>query len=159
MKLSAEEYLRAAQEHFAELQILTSEEVRHYPLAYYLAGVTVECLFRAYMALVEAPFDDKHDLRKLAESGKFLEFMPDSEKDSIQGALVDVFVRWSNSFRYCCTTSLRTELNKRELFRNGNQYYSGDILKPNWKILYNGVDLLMKTGVGRWQNSKQKWNR
>ena len=155
----AEEYLLAAREHFAELQQLTLDGVRHYPLAYYLSGVAVECLFRAYMALVDAKFDDKHDLRQLAASGQFFNFMPPSQQDQLEAALSDIYRRWSNAHRYRSSSSLRKYLNQHGLFKNGHQHLSGDILKPNWEILYDGVDALMTAGLERWELSKTKWNR
>lgn len=99
---AAEEYLNASREHFEELQRLTEAEIRHYPLVYYLSGVCIECLFRAYAALVDASFDDKHDLRQLAVSGKFLEFMSSREMQQMryQAAITDIYLRWSNGFRY-----------------------------------------------------------
>ncbi|WP_395141164.1 hypothetical protein [Armatimonas sp.] len=155
----AQEYLLAAREHFAELQRLTLDEIRHYPLTYYLAGVTVECLFRAYMTLVDAKFDDKHDLRQLAASGQFFRFMPSRQQDHLEAALSDVYRRWSNAHRYRSASSLRKFLNQHGLFKNGQQHLSGDILKPNWEILYDGVDALMTIGLERWELSKTKWNK
>ena len=156
----AEEYLSAAKEHFAELQILAVDEVRHYPSAFYLSGVAVECLFRAYVAMTQAPFDDKHDLRQLAVSGKFLECMPHEEmlQANLQAAIIDVYTRWSNSFRYCSTSGLRRKLNQKNLFRRGAKNLRGDIVKANWEILFTATDILMTAGVERWEFSKKKWN-
>ena len=155
----AEELLNAAREHFAELQRLVEDGVRHYPLAYYLSGVCVECLFRAYMALVNAPFDEKHDLRKLAASSQFFSFMPRSEekRDSMEAALSDVYKRWNNNYRYSSKAGLKKKLIESRLHKNGNRQLE-DVLSGNWNVLYDSVNEIMEVGLKQWENSKQKWN-
>jgi hypothetical protein len=158
---AAEEYIRAAREHFAELQILAADGVRHYPLAFYVGGVSVECLFRAYSTLVNAPFDDKHDLRKIATNARFFDFVSgeEAQQEELEAALAEIYVRWSNSFRYCSAAGLRGKLEQKGLEKYEGRRLSGDILKPNWNVLYDSVDKIMTTGLGRWEHSKQKWNR
>ena len=66
----AEEYLSAAREHYEAL-LNMPEEPHHFPMAYYQAGLAVECLFRAYTELVGGEHEAKHDLRRHAANGLF----------------------------------------------------------------------------------------
>jgi HEPN domain-containing protein len=62
-----EVYLTPASEHItAAFELLEAER---YALAYYVAGLAVECVFRAYATMVGAEHDDKHDLRRLRKHG------------------------------------------------------------------------------------------
>jgi transposase-like protein len=158
----AEDYLAAAREHFRALAGLP-EEPPHYPLAYYLAGLAVVCLFRAYTELVDAEHDAKHDLRRHMESARFLEFMPAEDREAILANVTDVRTRWLNKHRYSSKASLRRYLNESELYRlAGNRTIKGGqdrILQHNWDVLLNAALDLLTLGIERWETSKIKWNR
>ena len=136
------------------------EGVEHYPLAYYLAGVSVECVLRAYMTLIGATFDDKHDLRKLAQSGSFLSFMPLSQRDDLQDALTEIYKRWDNAIRYCSKKPLRNFLVTGELtkLQNGRSI-KGDLVIYQWNVLYKSSAKIITWGVNQWEPSKIKWNQ
>lgn len=120
----------------------------------------MECLFRAYVALVEAAHDEKHDLRRLAESGRFFEFMPEEEKANLSAALGDVYTRWQNNHRYRSEAALRHYLNAQNLFRLGEgRTIQGDVVKYNSSIILDGATTLVTAGVVRWKSSKKRWNK
>lgn len=156
--------MTAAREHFAEVDHMVSEGIQHYPLAYYLTGVSVECLLRAYMVLVGATFDEKHDLRKLAQSSQFFSFMPSGQREELEDALAEVYKRWDNGIRYCSKTRLRRFLvapdeGSGALTIGQNQRpIKGDLVVYHWDILYKSSDRIITWGVNKWETSKAKWN-
>lgn len=155
----AEEYMAAAREHFAALQRM-GVSPDHYPLAYYLAGLTAECLFRAYAELNGAEHDAGHDLRRHAESGRFFLFMPESKRDGLRDYLNEVWKRWLNNHRYRSLSSLRHFLTDAELYRlSGQRTIQGDIVDYNWSILFESTASLLVGGIEQWKNSKNKLNR
>jgi hypothetical protein len=158
----AEEYMAAAREHHVALGNLP-DTPDHYPMAYYLAGLSVECLFRAYVELVGSQHDANHSLLNLAESGRFLDFMPEEEQDRLRADLGEIYTRWLNNHRYRAVKSLTKFLNSKRLYRlEGSRAIRGDadrVLKYNWEILQNASLNLLNIGIQRWKISKEKWNR
>lgn len=130
--------MAAAREHQAALRDLP-EEPSHYPLAYYLAGLAVECLFRAYTELVGG------------------------EHDALLADVGDVWTRWLNNHRYRSLSSLKNFLNANELYRlEGSRSIKGDsdrVVRYNWDVLLEASLRLLNAGINRWQLSKTKWNR
>jgi hypothetical protein len=157
----AEEYIAAAREHYAALAHMT-EEPNHYPMAFYLAGLAVECLFRGYVELVGGAHDANHDLRVHAESGRFLNLMPEQEREDLRADIGDVRTRWLNNHRYRSLSSLRRFLNDNKLYLLGNgrslQGGSQQVVRYNWDILNEAAQRLLLIGIRRWEISKQKWN-
>jgi HEPN domain-containing protein len=158
----AEEYMAAAREHYDALAALPDEPSR-YPIAYYLAGLAVECLFRAYVELVGGQHDPNHDLRRLAESGRFLDFMPPDAEESLAAEIGNVRARWLNNHRYRSLAALKRFLNESRLYRlTGNRSIRGNsdrVVRHNWEILREGAQRLLTIGIKRWELSKAKWNR
>ena len=161
----AEGYLAAAREHYAFLnrESVESDEPLSYPLSYYVAGLAVECLFRAYGELVGSKHDAKHDLRRMAEAGRFTEFMLEGDSEPIAEALTSVMKRWLNNHRYKSRNALQRFLNDAELYRTDEGKYlkgnSDAVLRYNWERLSKMTAFLLDRGIERWEISKQKWNR
>lgn len=149
--------MAAAKEHFSALT-KSFEPRAHYPLAYYLAGLTIECLFRAFSELTGGEHDSKHDLRRLAENGQFFQQLPQDQQENARAALGEVITRWRNNHRYKSITSLRRFLNEEGLYSvSGKQTIKGDVASHNWLVLEEATDTLLKLGIGRWEISKKKW--
>jgi hypothetical protein len=156
----AEEYLEAAREHYVALTELP-EKPRHYPLAYYLAGLAVECLFRAYEELGGAPHDAGHGLQQHALNGRFLDLMPQSKREELADDLSEICKRWFNNHRYRSLSSLRRILKEAKLFNMIGQRRTlrGDIVQYNWDILDNAAQEILQWGLEQWQISKTKLNK
>jgi hypothetical protein len=151
-------YLITAQVHITAANTLYQSG--HSALTYYVAGLAVECLFRAYAALVEAAHDEKHDLRRLAQSGRFFEFIPLEQQASLAAALGDVYTRWQNNHRYRSEAALRRYLNAQNLYRlPEGRTIQGDVVKYNSSIILDGATTLVTAGVVRWKSSKQRWKK
>lgn len=151
--------MAAAKEHFAALTQL-ADPPAHYPLAYYLAGLAVECLLRAYVELAGGEHDAKHDLRRLAEGGQYFQQIPEEHREEARAALGDMVTRWRNNHRYKSLMALRRFLNEEGLYAiSGRQTVKGDVIKHNWQVLAEASTLILTLGIGRWESSKKKWRQ
>ena len=149
--------MTAAREHFAYLSDLPLLPT-HYPLAYYTAGLTVECIFRAYNELIGNQHDAHHDLRLLAEGSRFLSFLPLSVQDDVEVQLSEIQKRWLNNHRYKSFSSIRRFLTDAELYKaHKKATVKGDIVKYNWDILLNAALTIASIGINQWANSKTMW--
>jgi hypothetical protein len=125
MVLNADVYLTAAQEHVTVAHELYNS--RRYVLAHYVAGLAVECLFRAYRCRVDKTFDEKHDLQNLAKAGRFFSVIPPQQIQIIGAALGVVVSQWQNGHRYRSAASLRSFLAEHKLYLR----IKGDFVKEN----------------------------
>lgn len=135
-------------------------------MALYVAGVSVECLLRAFKGLRNESFDEKHDLRKLLQASRLLhfqgeEFSPPSisadelhqYQKEMQAAVSTVFFHWANDFRYATEDRLRAHLKKEALFRHG---LKGDILKAVCRKVLDAAEKFMARGSLLWMRLKKK---
>ena len=158
----AEGYLASAREHYAFLKRETVEldEPYSYPLSYHVAGLAVECL---YGKLMGSEHDAKHNLRRMAEAGRFVGFMREEDHELIAEALTSTMKRWLNNHRYKSRNALQRFLNDAELYRTDEgKYLKGNaetVLRYNWERLFTMTGFLLDRGIERWEISKQKWNQ
>jgi len=147
MNFTADVYRTAAEEHVnAARQLYTMER---YVLAHYVAGLAVECLFRAYKSRRNpaAPFDEHHGLHELAEAGRFYDLVPEKLAE-IRAALGDVVTRWLNNHRYRSEGALRAFLKEKKLDRGLPR--GTDVLKENSRRIVNAALQLVRLGVSQW---------
>ncbi len=155
----AEEYLAAAREHYDALTKLP-DVPDHLPLAYYLAGLAVECLFRAYSEASGGEHDPGHDLRRHAVQGRFFDRMPPSKREELEDDLNEIWKRWLNNHRYRSLASLRSFLTDAELYRlSGHRTVKGDVVLYNWKILAEATNEILTWGLGQWNTSKTRLSK
>jgi len=147
MVLNADVYLTAAQEHVTVARELYKSG--RYVLAHYVAGLAVECLFRAYRCRVDKTFDERHDLQNLAKAGRFFSVIPPEQNQIISAALGVVVSQWQNGHRYRSEKSLRSFLNKLKLYGG----IKGDIVKENTRRVGDAALELINLGVMRWKSS------
>ena len=115
MKLTADEYYSAAQDYAKEVQLLFDEN--RYVLAHYVAGLAVECMFRAYAVRNGAAFDGRHDLSKWFELARFDQVSDSARLESIAAAYNVVALQWNSSQRYYSEGFLKAYLHSQELDR------------------------------------------
>jgi len=149
MSFNAYDYLSAAREHVHGARELYS--MRRYVLAHYVAGLAVECLFRAYRLRIDATFDERHDLRLLEKASGFSDIVPGSQRKIISAALGDVIARWQNDHRYRSEESLRRFLKERKL----SLKVKGDFVKENSRRIANAALQLVNLGDTSWKNHTQ----
>lgn len=149
--MNAEIYRQAAEEHITTAHLLYQENA--FVGAFYFAGVTVECIFRAYRYRVDPEFDARHNLYELARASQLLSALNDEQRQQFAADLSDVAVRWSNNHRYRSETALRTFLNNAGLFRIRNkQTLRGNSLEYNGRIMIDAATRIVSLGVLRWQS-------
>jgi hypothetical protein len=106
-------YMNAAVEHASSLELLYSEG-RHCG-AIYIAGVSVEALFRAYRGRIDPQFDARHNLYELAKLAKFETAVPTNAFEKYSLDLSVVLGLWSNSHRYRSPAAMRSFIKRGRL--------------------------------------------
>ena len=143
-------YYIAAQEHVAAARELYNSG--RYALAHYVAGLAVECLFRAYRCRIDKTFDERHCLQELAKAGRFFSIVPPGQSQRISAALSVIVSQWQNGHRYRSEASFRRFLVDLRLYLG----IRGDIVKENTRRVVDAAFEIITLGVMRWTNSLQK---
>lgn len=146
MAFSAWEYMQAARERSNEAHQCYERGL--YVVAHYLAGLSVECLFRAYRVQKDQRFDARHDLHLLRKRSSFYEFIPIHRVVDVSTALHEVALRWSNDDRYRSKDALRRKLKNAKLDRG----IRGDFLKENCGAIVQAALLLVSIGGHKWKS-------
>jgi hypothetical protein len=131
-----------------------------YALAIYVGGVAVECLFRAFKALRNPTFDERHDLLRLfAASGMlrldrdqlrakhWTEAQIDEHLRTLRAAVNEIYRLWANDYRFASEERLRSHLKKL----TGYQKIRGDYLKAQAGRFLNSAQRFIEKGVVQWQ--------
>lgn len=145
MKLTADEYYRAAQDHAEEARILYDEG--RYAFAHYVAGLAVECMFRAYAVRNGASFDGRHDLRKWLELARFDEVITEAHLEAASFAYNTVIVQWSSTQRYYSDGFLRAFFRNTRLDRG----IRGDAMKELTRRIVDAAFVVVQEGIARWK--------
>jgi len=145
MRLSAEDYFKAASEYLAALRKLY--ENKEYVLTHYVSGLAIECLFFAFKfrSDLNATLDERHDLIELAHNSGFFDLVPEKFKE-LNAALMLISVRWKNSHRYRSTKALRRYIVDEGLHRR----IKGDVVKENSRIIMDAALVLFTHGAKQW---------
>jgi hypothetical protein len=149
LKLTAEQYLEAAQERIEEAKRL--HEDRYYGYSHYTSGLAVECVFRAYAVRNGAPFEGRHDLIKWFELARFDNLVAQSRHEKVSAAYGVVTTQWNSAHRYYSVDYLGAYFRNARLDRG----IKGDPLKElSRRILESAVELVTE-GKLRWTSWKQ----
>jgi hypothetical protein len=115
-------------------------------LANYVAGLSTECVLRAYRHMIDPEFDARHDLGLLFKQSKFNAVVPESRRVQVAAALVVAVGLWSNDHRFLSERALRVKW-KRKKFDRG---VKGDFVKERTRQLVNAASEIVTVGVTRW---------
>lgn len=148
MDFKAEKLLEASQERIETARRLY--EAGRYVPAIYLAGVSVECLLRAYRIRKNPQFDSKHDLSSLLKESGIADFIRPKDQQKFSASLGEIWSRWKNDYRYASHGRLTSEFKRLKLYRG----IKGDILKANTATVVNDTLLIINIGVLRWSSCK-----
>ena len=140
----AETYRDAGSEHLAVAQSLYDRN--QFVLANYVAGLSAECLLRAYRHMIDPAFDARHDLGLLFKQSKFNGVVPAFRRVQVAAALVVVVGLWSNDHRFSSERALRTRWKRKGLDRG----VKGDFVKERTRQLVNAASEIVTTGATRW---------
>lgn len=154
-----EHYYRAALERMTQAQLLYRHQAS-YAVAMYVAGVAVECMLRAFKGRKDSVFHEKHDLPQLFRASGILEVKQATQsgtsvtetqigiyRRTLQAAMIDISILWSNDYRYASEDRLRAHLRKKVGLRTG---IKGDILKANAVRLLNAAQTFVDKGSRLW---------
>jgi HEPN domain-containing protein len=154
-----EHYFRAALERMRQAQFLY-QDGDSFALAMYIAGLAVECMLRAFKGKRDPTFDEKHDLRRLFTASGLLYLDPaDFERRGLSQAeikeyahelragVTEIYLLWSNDYRYAAEERLRAHLKKIGELRRG---IKGDLLKANARRLLTAAERFINRGARLW---------
>jgi len=146
--LHPSEYVAAAEARWDEA--LHLEEQQRYALAIYVAGVAVECMLRAYWPKHE-PFDEKHDLRGLAQRSDFYPSPTHPSYDNLADAVQAMVRLWQNRFRYWTDPKLQKEFRADYTKAKGNL----GALKSACHDVVAAATEIVRFGVVKWRQAKK----
>jgi hypothetical protein len=116
----------------------------------YCAGVSIECMFRAYITKYTKEFDSKHDLEKLYEKSQLSNLLDEKEKENLTIAVKSANRLWSNDLRYVSEVRMKRKIS-HYLIKKGLK--GKDIIKLIGIFhsdIFSATDLIIKTGQEKW---------
>src|SRR5258705_901019 len=113
--LESQEYLTAASDHANALAAVFDSG--HHALAIYLAGLALECMFRAFRQKRGLPFTQDHKLSKLGNEAGFPELVQERHRIAFDAAINRLVGTWQNSHRFRSNDVMRRFLKKHNLDR------------------------------------------
>jgi hypothetical protein len=116
----------------------------------YCAGVSIECMFRAYITKYTKEFDSKHDLEKLYEKSQIANLLDEKEKENITAAVKNANRVWSNDLRNVSEVRMKRKIS-HEFVKKG--FKGKDIIKLisiYHSDIFSATDLIIKTGQSKW---------
>jgi len=140
----AETYHAAAQEHSA--LAIDMHDDRHYVMAHYVAGLAVECLFRAYRYRIDPIFDARHNLQALYAASNFGAVVLRDQEAPVEAALAEVVRRWSSNHRF------RSEQALKEYLRQANLGHRGKFVRESSRRIVNAALVIVKQGELHWND-------
>lgn len=143
----SEIYKAAAEEHVKVAGELYNSE--RYVLCCYVAGLSVECLLRAYRVHMDPEFHAKHDQRLLNKTSGWFEYIPENSKDRIVEAINDLWVIWENAHRFRSLKDYRRFLHRRGL----HQGVRGDFVKERSRQALTAAKLIVSIGAMSWPHA------
>lgn len=145
MQHEAKSYFEAAQERINEAGILYQQQC--FGLSIYVAGLAVECLFRAFRLLLDPHFEVRHDLSELLSISGLELLGSNANRRELAEATGVLFTRWKNDIRYASEKRLRRHYKWLKLDRG----IRGDYLKENSRIVLFAAQKIVAVGSRQWQ--------
>lgn len=150
--------MRIDPEHYMEASAFRIESARQmhnqarYSAAIYLAGVSVECLLRAFITRRTLEFDARHDLQELFKQADLEDLIPHKHRREVGARLGTIWARWKNNYRYIADDRLRSEFKRLKHDRG----IRGDFLKENSRCVVNCVYELRTIGEKQWHRLEKR---
>ena len=146
MRLTADEYFQASQDHIEEARLLLNEN--KYAYSHFTAGLAVECMFRAYAVRNGAAFDGKHDLRNWFALARFDEVIRPVHAEQIAAAYDIVVLQWNSTQRYYSEGFLRAHFRNNRFDRG----IRGNTVKELTRRLVEAAFEVVTEGKLRWMS-------
>ena len=139
-----ETYIDAAREHADLAQKLYNEG--DYGVVHYIAGLSVECMLRAYRLRIDPEFDSRHDLLELSKQAKFYDVIPFCRRQTMAASMSEVVQRWTNEHRFRSSRAIEKWLRSQK----SNWRIKGNLLKESARRISNAAIIVVSEGVMRW---------
>ncbi|MHC4445248.1 MAG: HEPN domain-containing protein [Planctomycetota bacterium] len=146
MKLNDKDYLEASAFRIETARRL--HRIGRYSAAIYFAGVSIECLLRAFIMRKDPQFDQRHDLRELCKKAQLQALIRPADRRQADAWLGNVWMRWKNNYRFASDDRIRTQFRKL----GHNRGIKGDFLKENSRIVVESAYQLRTLGARRWHS-------
>ena len=143
-QLAADDYLAAARDVAASLP--SAYENGDYAVTIYLAGLSVECVLRAYRDKKGLAFRSDHALLELANESGFPTLLIGDERAEFDAAFALLVKGWRNSHRFRSKEAMRRYLKGQRLDRT----IKGDFLKEVARRMSSAAVGVVHMGVKRW---------
>lgn len=117
-------------------------------LSIYCAGISIECMFRAYITKYTREFDSKHDLVKLFEKSQLGLNLEVEEKKELIIAVKQANEIWSNNLRYASEKRMKRIIAHKNItagFKDVNNY-----MNRYYSDIFEATELIIKTGQETW---------
>ena len=144
MKLNYTDYLEASAFRIETARRL--HRIGRYSAAIYFAGVSIECLLRAFIVREDSQFEQRHDLRELCKKAQLQALIRPVDRRQADAWLGDVWMRWKNNYRFASDDRMRVQFRKL----GHNRGIKGDFLKENSRIVVESAYQLRTLGERRW---------
>jgi len=146
VELRPEHYLLAAQERLSEAVAL--RRGARWVLAMYVAGLSAECMMRAFIPR-DSEFDARHDLGALLGASEWP--LGSSERRRLHTAVSGIRVLWNNSLRYADEARVRSHLKRIGLDRGPGIQRGADALKVRCAELESHASVVVRIGSATWK--------
>ena len=150
MRIYPEQYMEASA--FRIESARQMHDHARYSVAIYLAGISVECLLRAFITRKTCEFDARHDLQELFKQAALEDLIPHKRRREAGAWLGTVWARWKNNYRYVSDDRLRSEFKRLKHDRG----IHGDFLKENSRYVVNCAYELRTIGELQWRRLKKR---
>jgi hypothetical protein len=114
----------------------------------YCAGVSIECMFRAYITRYTKEFDSKHDLVKLFEKSQLGIDLEIDKREGLAIAVKQTNKIWSNDLRYASEKRMKRIIAHQNInagFKDVNKY-----MDRYYTEIFSATELIIKTGEEKW---------
>ena len=164
MGLSKEDYYRSALERLNQARQIYDDGHLAHALAVYIAGLSVECMLRAFIMRRTSELNEGHNLQSLFVESRLASpttknrSITQSQSDRLEdqrlrsfNAINDLQVVWSNQLRYASEQRF-----KRSLERKGKLHrLKGDAVRANSRLAIEAATMIITLGAQEWTRSSK----
>ena len=114
----------------------------------YCAGVSIECLLRAFITKNTTEFDAKHDLERLYDKSKIATYLTSEEKQEMTIAIKNANKMWHNNHRYTSDKRMKRVIAHQIVkakITDINKY-----LQKHYSDIFAAQKLIIKIGKQKW---------
>ncbi len=114
----------------------------------YIAGVAIECMFRAYITKYTKEFDAKHDLEKL-----YTKSLLGSELDTKEREVFTIAVKranqiWSNDMRYASEKRMKRLIAHKNIKADLNDV--NKYIERHFSDIFEATEIIISKGREKW---------